>query len=85
MSKRRHAGEWVWLLPGAGFVGESNRLQAEIQPEDEPEGCPLCNDPYCQEWSTLLTEPDPQANNARFVLFHVSECEMFSEPQLAEG
>lgn len=58
MSKRRGAGNWVRLMPNSGFAGESNRLRAEIQPEDDPpqmldepfreaatcecDGCPWC-------------------------------------------
>lgn len=91
MSKRRNAGEWVWLRANAGFTGESNRLKAEIQPEGpgtaqqghgDPYPCMLdCGDPDCREWLTLFTEPDPQNNAERFPLCHVSECEMFDEPQ----
>jgi len=76
MSKRRKPGEWVRLLPNSGFVGESNRLLAQIQPEDDPIPCFLCEDKECTEWATLRTEPDPQDNNKRHVLCHISECQM---------
>lgn len=82
MSKRREAGEQVWLAPNAGFVGESNRLRATIQSEDDPDGYPCmrdCGDPLCREWLTLLTEPD--AGGVQYPLFHVSECQLFDEPQ----
>jgi len=60
MSKRRKVGDWVWLKSNSGFVGESNRLKAEIRPEDDSQPCFLCDDRKCVEWSTLWTEPDPQ-------------------------
>lgn len=44
MSKRRKPGEWVALSPNSGFVGESDRLRAQIIPEkfeDGPDGCML--------------------------------------------
>lgn len=65
MSKRRKPGDWVWLKPCSGFVGESNRLKAQIQIEDYetqygPDDCMVfCDDPECKEWATLFTEPDP--------------------------
>ena len=79
MSRRRHAGEWVRLPPGVGFIGESDRLPAQIQPE--PDGdwspCPgLCDDPECREWATLWTESDPLSDGRRHTLCHVSECVM---------
>lgn len=80
---RRKVGDWVWLAPNSGFVGESNRLKAEIQPEEAEDGepCMLCEDPDCHAWATLWTEPDPQDGDKRHALYHVSECEMFDEPQ----
>ena len=80
MSTRRKPGDWVHLSCNAGFVGESNRLKAEIQPEENPAPCFMCHDPDCIEWATLWTEPDPQ-NGKRYTLCHVSECQMFDEPQ----
>jgi hypothetical protein len=81
MSKRRKAGEWVWLEPNSGFVGESDRYKAEIQPEEEPYSdypCMLdCGDRECREWATLLTAP---VDGKRFELYHVSECQMRDEP-----
>ncbi len=80
-AKRRLSGDWVWLAPNAGFVGESNRLKAQIQPEDgDGWPCTLCGDPDCREWETLWTEPDP-ATGERYTLCHVSECQMFDEEQ----
>ena len=81
MSKRRKIGDWVWLAPNAGFVGESNRLQAEIRPEPEAVQmpCSMCSDPECREWATLWTEPIK--SEKRHMLCHVSECQMFDEPQ----
>jgi hypothetical protein len=84
MTKRRKPGDWVRLSPNAGFVGASNRLLAEIQPEDDPEPCCLCNDPECREWSTLWTEPDPENGGQQWVLCHVSECEMCDTTDEAE-
>jgi hypothetical protein len=86
MSKRRCAGEWVWLRPNAGFVGESNRLKAEIMPEDVDKNAPYpcvleCGDDDCREWVMLHTEPDTKTDGKRHVLCHISECEMFDEPQ----
>ena len=77
MSTRRHVRQWVRCDPGAGFVGEANRLRAEIQPEEYPNSCMMeCGDPECVEWATLWTEPDPLAGGKRYVLCHVSECQM---------
>lgn len=79
MSKRRNAGDWIWLMPNSGFVGESHRLKAEIQPEDDPSPCMFdCDDDKCAEWSTLLTEED--GDRGRHTLCHVSECQMLDEP-----
>ena len=80
MSKRRNAGEWVWLPPNCGFVGTSHKLRAEIQREavcDEMP-CFLCDDPACREWGTLWTEPD--ADGKRYPLYHVCECQMLDAP-----
>jgi len=76
----------VWLGPGAGMTGEAARLQVEILPEEfdgrDPLPCMLdCGRPGCREWSTVWTVPDPEANGKRHVLCHISECEMFDEPQ----
>lgn len=81
MSKRRQAGEWVRCKPNAGFVGDSNRLRAQIQPEEDKYWQPCfglngCVDPACREWATLWTEPDPESNGESHMLCHVSECEM---------
>ena len=79
MSKRRHAGEWVWLEPNSGFVGESDRLRAQIQPEEDPPPCFMCDDPACREWCTLWTEPDPKHGGKQHTLCHVSECQMLDK------
>ena len=84
MSKRRNPGDWVWLAPNSGFVGESDRLKAEIQPEEEADWSPCmsgCDDPNCREWANLWTEPDPEREGKRHTLCHVSECQMFDEPR----
>ncbi len=83
MSKRRTIGEWVWLAPGAGMVGESARLRAEIAEYFDPPPCIVssCNDPLCVEWPTLWTAPDPLSQNRRHTLCHVSECQMFDKQQ----
>jgi hypothetical protein len=77
VSERRQAGEWVWLRPGAGFCGDSGRLRAELQPEEDGDHmpCVLCDDPECREWSTVWTEHDERWGK-RHTLTHVSECEM---------
>ena len=83
MSTRRKLGDWVWLRPGAGFVGESWRLKAEIVQGgdgDELPPCFVCDAPDCREWYTLWIEPDPQTGK-RYPLPHVSECEMFDAQQ----
>ena len=81
MSKRREAGDWVWLKPNSGFVGESNRLKAQIAVDDEPEACLLnCDDPNCREWPNLATGPDYESEEKRWPLYHVSECQMLDEP-----
>lgn len=77
MSKRRSPGDWVRLGPNSGFVGDSDRLRAEIQDDGFEGWCLLeCADSDCREWVTLLTEPDPQAGGQRHMLCHVSECQM---------
>lgn len=76
MSKRRSVGEWVRLKRGAGFVGESDRLRAQIEDDGYETPCFLCDDDACREWATLLTEPDPEAGGERHTLCHVSECQM---------
>ncbi len=79
MSERRTTGDWVWLTPGAGMTGDANRLKAEIKQEKnkDPSRCVLdCGDPGCREWRTLWTEPDPDACDRRYMLCHVSECQM---------
>lgn len=76
MSKRRKPGDIVRLLPNTGFVGESDRLSASIQPEDNPPPCYMCDDPECVEWSNLLTVPDPDNDDIQYGLCHVSECRM---------
>lgn len=80
MSKRRRPGDWVRIVPSAGFVGESDRLKAQIQDQGSQPCWGLsgggCDDPDCVEWSTLWTEPDPQNGGKRCVLCHVSECQM---------
>ena len=81
MSTRRKVGDWVWLAPNSGFCGESNRLRVQIC-DDPPDECILgCGDRDCREWPTVVTEPDPEAAGRRHYLYHVSECEMFDEPQ----
>lgn len=77
MSARRKAGDWVWLMPNSGFVGESHRLKAEIQPEIDPPPCFLCGDTECVEWTTLWTENN--GDRGRHTLCHVSECRMLDE------
>jgi hypothetical protein len=64
------------------MVGESNRLLAQIQYEPENGWAPClldCGDPDCREWNTLWTEADPQHEERRWILTHISECEM-SDP-----
>jgi len=80
MSKRRKPGDKVWLKPMSGFVGESNKYRAEIQPTPESDRaqCLLCDDPECIEWPNLFTEPNE--NKDQFPLCHVSECQMLDEP-----
>ena len=75
MSKRRQREDWVRPKPNAGFVGESDRLKAQIVVDDYGP-CFLCDDPKCKEWATLWTEPDPENDNKRHMLCHVPECQM---------
>jgi len=81
MSTRRKLRDWVRLPPNTGFVGESDRLRAQVAPVSDNaiwEPCLLdCGDPDCREWVTLWTEPDPEHGGKRHVLCHVAECEMF--------
>jgi len=80
-------GQWVRVEPGQGFVGESDRLRAEIV--DDPEelieqfGFLWCmNHPGCGcasegfEHPNLMTEPDPQNGGKRHLLCHVCENKM---------
>ena len=84
MSKRRKVGDIVWLRENTGFVGESNRLPAEIMGDGSEPWCTNdCGDPDCQEWVTLWTLPDPETGK-RYPLYHVCECEMFDEKQGSE-
>lgn len=77
VSRRRKPGDWVKLPPNTGFVGESDRLPAEIQDQGSDPCMRDCGDPDCQEWATLWTAPYPAPGGvARGVLCHVSECEM---------
>ena len=77
MSRRRAVGEWVRLGQGVGFVGDSDRLRAEIQSDGQSPWCLLnCGDDECWGWARLLTEPDPEAGGERHMLCHVSECQM---------
>jgi hypothetical protein len=94
MSIRRKRGDWVWLGPNTGFVGESDRLKVQIPPDpyadphDFTDWAPClmdCGDDDCQEWPTLWTEPDPKADGKRHVLCHVSECQYFDAPQTERG
>ena len=79
MSKRRKVGDWVWLKGNCGFVGDSDKLKAEIR-DDGCMGCfSKCGDEDCVEWSTLWTEPDNNDDGKRHMLCHVSECEMFDD------
>lgn len=77
MSQRRSVGEWVRVAPNSGFVGDADRLRAEIQADGYAPWClQECGDDECREWATLLSEPDPQAGGERHALCHVSECQM---------
>lgn len=73
MSKRRKAGDRVFVLAGAGF-GASGGEYGTIQPESpgrENDGCILgCGDNDCQEWCNVWS--DGVRN-----FCHISECEMF--------
>lgn len=87
MSKRRQIGGWVALLPNSGFVGESDRLRAEIRPEPDEGWSPCllsCGDDDCREWVTLWTEPDPLHAGRRHTLCHVSECQMLDREAPAQ-
>ncbi len=83
MSKRRQAGEWVWLKPHSGFTGQSHLLKVEVMPESTPAEPCFCNsdchDDECREWLEVMTEPDPSNSGTRYILCHVSECEMLDE------
>lgn len=89
MSKRRQAGEWVWLKPNSGFVGNSHKYHAQIQPTDDRRRkvirrheefttpCMLdCGDPECREWPNLWTDIEGEKG----YFYHVSECQMLDEP-----
>lgn len=77
---RFRVGQWVRLPKNVGFVGESDRLAAQIDPEGAPEPCfgDCCGSGGCREmsWPTLWTEPDPQEDGKRHVLCHVCESQM---------
>lgn len=95
MSTRRKVGDWVWLVPGAGFVGEARShlvssphapplLKVEIRGDNGPWPCTLnCGDSRCREWATLWTEANDSGR--RRALYHVSECEILDEPPAQPG
>ena len=79
MSKRRHTGDRVRLISGAGMCGESARLPVTIQMEDDVEWEPCmmgCSDRDCCEWVEVVTDPDPLNDGKQWMLCHISECEM---------
>ena len=82
-------GQWVTLPPNQGFVGESDRLKAQIVDDAdeliEKYGFLTCIEhPDCGcgaeiagfEWPNLHTEPDPQCDGKRHLLCHVCENRM---------
>ena len=82
MSKRRKVGDRVWVAPLAGF-GASRGEWATIDdwPSNRGEQFPCvrdCGDLDCTEWNDLVT------NDGRS-FYHVSECEMYDEPQINES
>lgn len=81
MSKRRQAGDRVFVKAGAGF-GASRGEWGKILPEPpgrENDFCMLdCGDDDCCEWCNVRTE--------KVNFCHVSECEMFdSEEEAMQG
>lgn len=86
MSKRRQAGERVYLVPGAGFAGDSNRFLVEILDDDQDYPCILdCGDDECREWiDVAIVEPKvyegEPVRHGKGCLSHVSECQMLDEP-----
>lgn len=79
MSERREIGDRVWVQRLAGFGASRGEWATIIDwpSNDNPELFPCmidCDDPNCMEWKDLETEDGR-------MFYHVSECEMFDEPQ----
>lgn len=79
MSKRRKINDRVWVRPGAGF-GASRGEWATIidwmsNYNNDMPCCLGCGDDDCLEWADL------EADDGERMFYHVSECEMFDEPQ----
>jgi len=76
MCKRRSPGEWVQVVPCAGFLAGGPRI-AQIDPHETDEyiaTCLLnCGDAECREWVNLWTPNDG-------CLYHVAECQMKDVP-----
>jgi hypothetical protein len=79
MSKRRQAGDWVWMRTYAGFVQSEKPQRGQIRPESYgAQWCMLdCGDPDCREWLDVW-----RADGVG--LCHVSECEMFDSEEEAQ-
>jgi len=81
MSERRKIGDKVWIKNGAGFgvsQGEWGIIpDTEANRDDDRFPCMLnCDDDMCMEWMDVWLESGKPA-------YHVSECEMFSNPNPA--
>lgn len=75
MSKRRKSGERVWVRPGAAFNASRGEWATIIGGDDHKMPCMLdCGDEMCDEWIDLESDDGHP-------FYHVSECEMYDEPQ----
>ena len=92
MSKRREAGEIIYKLPYAGFVGQT--AYGVIQEEDPDDHIPCmlsCGDAECVEWIDVWLLPGDSRAEAIEALkreeylgaaYHVSECMMADDKDI---
>ena len=89
---RRNGGDIVWKEAHAGFTAWAGWVQ--IQPEEEPAPCMLCDDRECVEWTDCWGLPGNTREQALAalkreetlgVLCHVSECQMHDDVQELEA
>ena len=84
VSTRRKAGELVWKIANAGFVGQPGRIRlcaprpGDFDPTPPCLGLHGCVDPRCVEWADCEALGDD--GSVIGMCCHVSECEMEDLP-----